>query len=138
MPNIRNTYLTNAPLVLQRMVDRSLSLDALDPARRNTRVAILQSIERMKSDMLPQSTSTTLTPTWVTEQVGGTMNDSNTSFTITQTPVVGSLILVHNGRQLRQVASGPVAGQFTVSTTSITLGLAPSSGDDVIAQYQVA
>lgn len=138
MANPRNTYLTNVPLVLQRMVDRSLTLDALDPARRNTRVAILQSVERMKSDMLPQSTSVTLTPTWVEEAVTGTMNGSNTAFSITQTPVTGSMELSHNGRILRVVASGPVAGQFSISGTAITLGLAPSSGDEVIAKYQVA
>lgn len=92
----------------------------------------------MKADLLASSLAVNLKQSWVYETPSGTMNSSNTTFTLSQTPDLGTLTLVHNGRDLVRVSSGAVAGQYSVSGLTITVGLAPASGDELPAQYQVA
>jgi hypothetical protein len=65
------------------------------------------------------------------ETPGGTINGSNTAFTVASTPQNSSLELVLNG-----VVLEPGAGNdYTVSGTSITMLFAPATGDKLRAYY---
>lgn len=69
---------------------------------------------------------------WRTDELIGTKDGSNTTFTVPFTLLDNpSLTVFHNGRILRRVSSGAVAGQFSISGSTVTLGLAPASGDEV-------
>lgn len=70
-------------------------------------------------------TSSTLTP--FTQVPTGTLNGSNTAFTLSHSPVI--LFLSRNGVQL---AAGT---DYTLSGTSLTMTVAPQSGDTFNAQY---
>lgn len=65
------------------------------------------------------------------EAVGGTVNSSNTTFTIANTPLSNSVMLFNNGT-LQQLGSGD---DFTISGTTITMLYAPVTGDKLIAWY---
>lgn len=65
------------------------------------------------------------------ETPGGTVNGSNTAFTLANTPQVSSLELFLNGMLLE-----PGAGNdYTVSGTAVTMLFAPLSGDKLRAYY---
>ena len=66
------------------------------------------------------------------EVVSGTIDGSNTSFTLANTPVSGSLQLYLNGQLLQVGASN----DYTISGTTITMLLAPLSGSVLLATYQ--
>ena len=65
------------------------------------------------------------------ETVGGTVNSSNTAFTLTNLPAVSSLALYYNGVMLE-----PGAGNdYTITGQSITMLFAPITGDKLRAYY---
>lgn len=64
------------------------------------------------------------------EQLSGTVDGSNTSFSIAHTPAGSKVMVFRNG--LMQVAGGT---DYTLSGTSVTFASAPSSGDDLRAVY---
>lgn len=138
MADLKGLYTTNVPTIFTRAVDRGISLTDLDPNRRNTRIVILQLVERMKADITVPTVSVSVDPGWIRETPGGTMNGVNTGFTLTQDPNVGSLIVSHNNAFVVRVGSSPKTGEYVVSGANITMGLAPNSGDSLIAQYQKA
>ena len=138
MADLRGTYSTQIALVLQRMKDRDVNLDDLDPSRRNTRNVTLMGVERMKLPVLNTRTVLSSTGTFITEAAAGTKDSSNTIFTIDNTPQVGSILLFHNNVAVKKVGGSPVSGEFSISGSTITMGLAPDSSDSLIAQYVVA
>lgn|SRR3990167_9590506 len=65
----------------------------------------------------------------------GLINDSNTSFTLSSAPnPAASLELRLNGVVLRSGASN----DFTLSGVTITMNVAPASGDTLTATYTVS
>lgn len=63
------------------------------------------------------------------EVPSGTINDSNTSFTLASTPVSGSVILFQNGIRLK------VTEDYTISGSTITFNTAPATGDLLLVDY---
>ncbi len=61
----------------------------------------------------------------------GTINGSNTSFTLPSTPVVGTESLYLNGQRLQ----GGAGNDYTISATAITMLFAPVTGDKITADY---
>lgn len=69
---------------------------------------------------------------YVAEEVpSGTINGSNTSFTLASTPITSSVILYLNGIRLRSGAGN----DYTISGSTITMLYAPATGDVLIATY---
>ena len=68
------------------------------------------------------------------ETPSGTINGSNTTFTLANTPVTGTVCLYANG--IRQNAGG--SNDYTISTNTITFnaGATPQTGDVLLADYQ--
>ncbi len=64
------------------------------------------------------------------ETPAGTMNDINVTFILAFTPVAGSVKLHWNGMRLK------VGVGFTISSATITMTIAPSSGDTLVADYR--
>jgi hypothetical protein len=75
---------------------------------------------------------------WKTVDLTGVKNGINVTYTIPDVPDLETLLVIINTSALRWVASAPTIMQFTISGTTITLGLAPNSADRVWAQYDVA
>jgi len=68
----------------------------------------------------------------VTEETpSGSVNGSNTSYTLANTPTAGTLRLYLNGIRLKSGAGN----DYTISTNTITMATAPISGDVLIADY---
>lgn len=68
----------------------------------------------------------------VTEETpSGTINGSNTTFTLANTPTTGTVRLYLNGIRLRS-GSG---NDYTISTATITMATAPATGDILLADY---
>jgi hypothetical protein len=65
------------------------------------------------------------------ETPGGTINGTNTAFTLANTPQVSSVQLYQNG-QLLDAGSG---NDYTISGTAITMLFAPLTGDKLRAYY---
>lgn len=76
--------------------------------------------------------------TFMSEQPSGTVNGSNVTFTLSQAPDINSLIVTYSGLTLRRVTSGPGNMEFTLSGTTVTMGLAPQVGYTFNAHYVVA
>lgn len=78
-------------------------------------------------------TSGTLSPSnFVTEETpSGSINGSNTAFTLANTPTAGTLKLYLNGLRLKSGAGN----DYTLSTATITMTTAPVSGDVLLADY---
>lgn len=117
------------------MGDRSVNLDDLDPSRRNTRNVTLMAVERMKLPVLNTRTDLTELGEPVTEDLAGTKNRENAAFTISNTPVLGSLIVSHQGVDVARVSGSPASGEYSISGTTITMGLVPDSTDKLVAHY---
>lgn len=75
--------------------------------------------------------STVSAPSWAAEVPAGTINGTNTVFTLSATPIANSQVLYYNGQ-----AIFPAAGDYTISGPSVTLVSPPSPGDTLIAVYQ--
>lgn len=79
---------------------------------------------------------------FVTETPSGTRNGVNDTFTLSQDPDLGSLLIsAHGGLILKRVASAPDNLQYTAGGTgnrTITMGLAPDAVNDFVAQYVIA
>ena len=75
---------------------------------------------------------------WKIVDLTGTKNGINTAFTIPDVPDLSTLLIVFNTSNLYRVVSAPGVMQYTISGTTITLGLAPNSTDKVWANYDVA
>jgi len=134
MANLRGIYTTQIALVNERAGDISLFLDDLDPNRRDSRIVANQVIERMRGNVVGRTLDVTVQNGPIFESVSGTKDDSNKTFTITNSPN-GVVILNHNNALVTQVASSASAGEFVIADKTITMGLAPSSGDSLIAWY---
>ena len=80
-----------------------------------------------------QDTSGTLSPSnFVTEETpSGSINGSNTAYTLANTPTSGTLKLYLNGIRLKSGAGN----DYTLSTNTITMTTAPISGDVLLADY---
>jgi hypothetical protein len=67
---------------------------------------------------------------WMIEDLSGTINGSNRDFTISQSPVAGSLMVIQQGIVLEAVGSQPDFMQYAyVQTgTAVILGLVPLVG----------
>ena len=64
------------------------------------------------------------------EEPAGVKNGSNTSFTLSAAPPAGShAIGILGGRILEYVSSAPSGLQYSISGTTVTLGIAPREGD---------
>ncbi len=63
------------------------------------------------------------------EVPSGTVNGSNTAFTLSATPATGSLNLFQNGVRLK------ITEDYTLSTATITFVTAPATGDLLLADY---
>lgn len=72
---------------------------------------------------------------WVSEDLAGTKDGANKSFTITSTPLLQSLSIFHQGTRIRRVAAMPGDKQYAISGTSVTMGEAPQSTDDLWTRY---
>jgi len=72
-----------------------------------------------------------LTTTFVDDETpSGTMNDINVTFTLANTPISGTVKLYWNGMRMK------VGVGFTISTATLTMAIAPSSGDTLAADYR--
>lgn len=75
---------------------------------------------------------TLATSNFVTEETpSGSINGSNTAFTLANTPTAGTLKLYLNGLRLKSGAGN----DYTLSTATITMTTAPVSGDVLLADY---
>lgn len=68
----------------------------------------------------------------VGEIPSGSINSSNTTFTLANTPIAGTVMLYLNGQRM-QFGAGNDA---TISGGTITMLFAPATGDKMIADYQ--
>ncbi len=134
MADLRGIYLTAISLVNERSGDRNIVLDDLDPNRRNSRIVSLQAIERMRSNVVGRTLDVTVQEGPIFDSLAGTKDDSNQTFTIANSPL-GVVILIHNNAFVTEVASGEGIGEFSISGKTITMGLAPSASDALVAWY---
>lgn len=68
---------------------------------------------------------------WVyNETPSGTVDGSNTTFTLAHTPVSGSLMLFRDGQLMKE------GDDYTLSGNTITFSTAPASGSVLLATYQ--
>jgi len=76
--------------------------------------------------------------TFITETPAGVRNGSNVTFTLSQTPDLNTLLLFCFGiGALERVGATPGNMEFTISGTTITMGLAPTTGYPFLASYRV-
>jgi len=74
----------------------------------------------------------------VAEQAGASLlyNGADTAYDLVNTPASCDQVDVQfNGHTLKKVAATPADDEFTCATATLTLGLAPASGDHVQASY---
>lgn len=77
-------------------------------------------------------TGTTFQGSFVENEVPvGTMNSSNPTFTLANTPIVGSVKLYINGIRLQSGGIG-----YSISGATITMTIPPDSGDILLADYR--
>jgi len=134
MAVLRTVYSDQIKLVNERAGDRAIFLDDLDPNRRNSRIVALQAVERMRSDIVGRELDVTVQAGPAFDSLAGTKNDSNVTFTLSATPL-GQIVLIHNNAFVTEVGSSPSTGEFSISTKTVTMGLAPSSGDSLKGWY---
>jgi hypothetical protein len=78
------------------------------------------------------NSGTLSTSNFVTEETpSGSINGSNVTFTLANTPTAGTLKLYLNGVRQKSGAGN----DYTISTNTITMTTAPVSGDVLIADY---
>lgn len=70
------------------------------------------------------------------ETPGGTINGVNVTFTLVTAPASATEQPYWNGVALRRVASGAVLGEYSISTNTLTLGVAPQTGDVLWVHYR--
>lgn len=80
-----------------------------------------------------QDTAGTLSPTnfVIEETPSGSINGSNTSFTLANTPTSGTVKLYLNGVRQKSGAGN----DYTITTNTITMTTAPISGDVLLVDY---
>jgi hypothetical protein len=66
------------------------------------------------------------------EVPSGTIDGSNTAFTLANTPTAGTVTLYLGGLRLKSGAGN----DYTISGSSITMLTVPQSGDNFLADYQ--
>lgn len=89
------------------------------------RLARLETQERPLFDVA-------VTRLWVwNETPSGAINGANVTFTLAHAPVAGTLRLYQNGLRL---AEG-VGNDYTLSGATITMAIAPVTGDRLLADY---
>lgn len=135
----RADYATQIALIQQRAGDRNLTLDDLDPSRRNVRTVALMAVERMKQNLLVKPLDVDVdSGTWINEDLSGTKDSANVTFTISNTPNLATLVIAWQNAFVTRVSGAPAAGEYSISSSTITLGTAPDAGDSLWAVYQVA
>lgn len=74
---------------------------------------------------------------WHLEELVGAKNGVNQDFNVSFVPTQSSMMVVYNGVRLVQVAREPSSGEaeYGLSGTSVRLGKAPASTDDVWTRY---
>ena len=65
------------------------------------------------------------------ETPSGLVNDSNTVFTLANTPVVGSVKVYLNGVRMK------VTEDYTISGTTLTFTTAPQTDDNILVDYRI-
>lgn len=76
-------------------------------------------------------------PSLVIEDLAGTKNGSNTTFSVSIAPVNGFVMVFHQGVSLKKVIGTPGFMQFqNPSGTTIEIGVPPEAGDDLWAMLQ--
>lgn len=65
------------------------------------------------------------------EVPSGSINSSNTSYTLANTPLTGSLRVYLNGQRLT------VTADYTISGTTLTMVIAPTTGDTLLVDYEI-
>lgn len=60
----------------------------------------------------------------------GSVNDVNTNFTLANTPIAGSVKVFLNGLRMKPTTD------YTVSGTTITFLIAPTTGDTILCDYR--
>jgi len=75
---------------------------------------------------------------WKNVDLTGTKDGVNVTFTIPDVPDLQTLLVVFNGLPLHRATSSPGVLEYTISGTTITLGLAPNTNDRVWANYDIA
>jgi hypothetical protein len=84
------------------------------------------------SGAVESCTAVPVVPTFISETPTG----SGTSWTLSQTPTASTAVTCSlAGYVLTRVGATPADNEFTVSGTSVTLGLSANAGDDVICSY---
>ena len=75
--------------------------------------------------------------TWVVENCSGTKNGSNTDFTISQTPVAESMLVVYQGIRLVRVGVTPTPGeaQYSSLSNAVKVGQPPTSAEALWVRY---
>lgn len=107
-----------------------------------------------QGDSLSSLSNTDLNRIWVTTLVAslmgiatqgfipeipaGTINGVNATFTLSQTPVTGSLELFLNGQLQREGSLGAGTESYTIAGKVITHNLPPQTGDWLYAVYRTA
>jgi hypothetical protein len=92
----------------------------------------LQSSNGSFTQTIPAVTGTLETSAGIFQETpSGTVNGSNTSFTLVNTPVASTLSLVLDGLTLIQGAGK----DYTISGTTITMATAPATAQKLYATY---
>ena len=65
------------------------------------------------------------------QEVNGTLNGTNKTFTLTSNPRAGTVTLIHNGL----VLTAGESADYTISSNTITLDTAPEENDRLVASY---
>jgi hypothetical protein len=73
--------------------------------------------------------------TWSIVDLIGAKDGSNVTFSVPPTPDATTLNIIFNGRFLYRVAGSPAADEYVQSGTTITLGLAPNSADQLWTRF---
>lgn len=68
---------------------------------------------------------------WKVTTLSGTIDGSNTAFTVPFQLVAEGARVYINGQAQYKVALSPAQGEYTLSGTTVTFGVAPVSGDRV-------
>lgn len=109
----------------------ALSLPAWATGTRSVDADQIKSADHSKTYSLPGAT-TTLVGDVINETPSGTVNGSNTSFTLSATPVAaGTVELSLDGILLEQGGGA----DYTLSSTTITMATAPALGQSIRAVY---
>ncbi len=110
-----------------------LPLHALGSSTRTIDADVLKSSDHTKTFTLPSATTTLIgASNFVQEVPSGTVNGSNTSFTLANTPGAAASVLCHlDGLVLTQGGGN----DYTISGATITMATAPATSQTLWCYY---